>query len=447
MCNEKVTTLDIQSIPKNNTPVYKLFKQKEYNVLKEHFKGLSEYFEDKIFYTYSEVKDFLIRNSNINMWNLLELPIKDVNSHFQDILNDYDTNKLANIYISTERATKGIEFYESLNTEFKGNLIKVVGELIQEDELNTIKVLIDIFSIKMREPLEITKIKNGVKFMVNILRSDNLSIKMPNFYTIFGRYINETACLIETISSQDQYYSSKDRKYNIYSYVSNEGFSEIYKKDYSGYYKSDRTMSNHIAASVLSGLIFKTKKEDIPFKILQLIENDRIKNKYRNYTDILRLPIFTEEYLIEIENKASIMVKNNFIRRNLCKDMVIADYGLKTACEVYTQLHENEKILSIQALNILTASVNIIDNQLTKTDYVLESKLIERLSRNLRKLNPELKKKDIKKELGKIANALCKEHNLLRLNLNKKLRLELNISDEEIPKAKKPVVYFRRLEA
>lgn len=438
----------IQSIPKNNTPVYKLFKQNDYDVLKEHFKDMDVYFKGQKFNNTSEFIEYLIRLKSINMIELLELPklkLDDEESKVViDVLYPMDENNLAKTYRSDK---EGIEYYKCLadNIQYQGHIVSVIGKLINKNQYNTSQILLDLFGIKIEEPNEIKEIRTYACNFVDSLRSGELKLDMPNFHKVFGSELELLCCLIEKVSSQDYYKNEKSNTFRILSYMSLKSYRDYYKENYSGYHKSDYTIMNKIQSMTLAGILIKVKLLDLPQDLRNMLEKSRKSNKYKYHTDVISIPLFNNEYLIKLEEKCRLLVSKNFKKSSLSKDMVIATYGIDEAVKVFSQIKDVEMSLSNKLARMKLSAENIITIQIAKSGYITETFLIDRLYRNRYKSTKgeiNFTRKTIKKELKQINQVILEENELTCSKLTKKLRSELNVSEEDIPLKKQPLIYY-----
>lgn len=427
----------ISSLPQEHISVYNLFKQKDYKELKERLQDMDVFFQGHTFNSYFEFKESLIKNNKISMVTVLELPIVEDNL-FKDILNGFASTKTATVYRTN---TEGIEYY---HTDKNRHIVDLVGELIGEKQLETCKILARLFNVTIIEPENIVEIRESVKNMITILRSEYLCDYMPNFYKLFKNYINVTCCLLENISKQDVLYDLKSEEYKIYSYLALKSYSLSYEKEYTGFKMSIGMMNRHLATATIVGLLTKIKLSDAPKEISKALYGYKVDNQYKYHTHILTIPLFTKDYIDKLEAKAKVMMDNKFTRRSLDKNMVLINYDLDTATNTFVQLKENEKKVSKSIINLYSDAEKIITKQVAKYGFISEPKLIERLYRNGKKVDSKITKEVISSDLSKISNLLCKELGLDRKGLTNKLRSELKIKDTDIRPNKRPKLYIKQ---
>lgn len=422
------------SIPKVVNNVYELLRQKRFSEVEAKLVQKNLNCKVKEFNSLDEFRKELIKDNSLSMREFLDLPKEEP---FLDIFHE-EKEPSGSVFLTGA----GVELYKchSSTSEFTGDIISVIAKLTQEGQVKTLQRLTDWLKISINEPFEIAETKEAIEFIKSELLSNDLKSKHPYVYKMFWRY-KETFCtFLDIYCSQGYSYNNITGHYEFLSFMSREYLNKEYAKYY-GKKLAPSTLHTTINLMALAYFIKKLSFNEVPKDLLGNLVTQKKINGYERYTDVVVIPKFEASFMEDLNVFCKLLSDTNFTKTALSKDYVIATYGMDRANNTFAQTRPEDKKVSEKFQDMLKDTIGIIEREFENSNYIQESILLNRLIKNRKRTKKTNSKTDVEMKYKQIRSTLEDGYGYTRLKLTNDLRKELNISDKDIPRTKRPILF------
>lgn len=412
-----------------NTPVYRLLKYKQYDLVKQKWGNkYSQEFPDE----YSANNYFC----SLPMQEVLELP--NYNPFF-DIFH-YEKNKSASIFYSDDY---GQYFYKCFSEKkpFTGDLLRVILKLTGlQSKIRTILLLVDLTDSKINYDSELGMYKKEADLFRKNLTDGTLSKENPFLYSLLKRYTPEINATLDLMFD----YAYKDRVTGEVRYLSYFSVSSLQKlvSNTIGKNISERKMWNVLSLIVVTEMVTKLKIENIPKELYDKVLLPQVNNeKQLRISNVYEPNAFTDVSMSNMDDIAKVLKENNVKISSLSYELVYRLFGEEKANKDFPQAYEplkNKKkiIMSKEDINLPKKSlsyeklfVDEIMNQINQNGYCIESKMVASVARSKR-----IRKANMENNYAKCRADICSKYGLKRKKLTKELYSKFSMESKYSPK-------------
>lgn len=410
-----------------DTPNYKLFMYKRFDLLKLKYKGLHE-----IECTDNEnVRNYLI---TLDMVDFLELDVQNT-ANFYDIFHDEKTPS-ASIFVHNEL---GIQYYKchSASNKFTGDLIRVVGQLIGiSSPTGTINKLIEILGIKMNYNSELGQRQQDVNIFRRKLLDDSLRFDNPNLYAYVKKYKHELAATLDIL--YDYYYiDPKTKELKFISYFNINTITRYVNRAVKGAKVSQAKMWDILSLAVVTELILKIPSNEIPENLSENIRHHKLMNQNLRESNVYSPSTFDSDTLIRAEEISEVLNISNTEVKSLGYEIIYRLFGEEKAKKDFPQSYE--PLVAVGKLKTSNIDVNltsksvkyeqetskIIMKSINSKGYILEEEVIKLSAKKLK-----IKQSVYKDFYKKFRFSILQNYDLNRKIVNKELIDIFNIKDK-----------------
>lgn len=405
----------------DNIPNYLLLKYGKQDIVKKKLgNNFQAIFPD----------DYVAMNyfKTLDMKELLELPEENP---FLDIFHE-EENPSASVYFNE---TFQIYLYHcfSKSSSFKGNIIQVLGKLLNKDAQDTVKLLVEITNSEVNHTSGLGKVKFNSESFKKSLMSGELNEYHPELYSYLKRYDKEISATLGFMF--DYVYEDSDGELRYLNYYSIEKLRMMVGK-YTGQKISIDKMKNILNVIVVTEIIQKLPEAEIPKNLYDGLIS-RQKRVNLRASNIYQPSDLSEDGMQEISNIAKKLKENNVTVSSLSYELVYRLFGEEKAINNFEKsykplvdknlitMSKSDKNLTKKSIQFENMVIDILKNEFESKKFIYEQDLIRLLSRRRKsKINTT---RDI---YNKVRADVMNKYNLNRSRLTKDLYNKLGIEDK-----------------
>ena len=434
---------DTYSIPKNIHLVYNLLYTKDMENVKKEIQNKELPYFGRTFTTLEEFKQFILKDTSVSMAELLDLP---QTNPFRDIFHD-ENEPSVGVYRTEKGKRKNIELYKCFSDShpFVGNILQVIGRLLNVDDFESILILKELLGIQItneKEYLHISKTKESVNDFLLMLKKGVLNKKYPYLAKVLKNYNHSIYFILKEFSKGNIYFNPIKNKYEIYNNLSVRKLSKVLKDGDFGHTLSDSKMYTSLKILTLLDIITKKTDSELPNWLEEQVNSYRIKNKQEYRVEVYSLQPLTNYRLSKMEDLCMKLKEDNVSISKLDYDYIAITFNKKIADRTFITNTDEKRTVSLKNQYIEQEAVKLILKNLKDDIYIDEYFITKALYfkiKDNKKVNT-MSKLSINNILVKCRKSICDKYGLKRVSLTKEKQIEYNITD--IPKGKRPTVYM-----
>lgn len=418
--------VDKHLVTNTDIPIYELFKQKKYGVLRERFGNkYSAEFPDEI-----AAGNYFKR---LDMVEFLELPKEQP---FLDVMHK-ETNPSAGVFKSD---IDDIYLYKcfSRSSEFIGDITRVMKFLIDSKSFTeVVRILVGVTNCKIDYTSELGKAKLDAQELKRQLRTGELKRSQKELYAYLNPYKDELMVVLDIMFDYTFIDRTAENGERYLNYLSVDRLTAILNHDNKKKISRDKVW-NVLNVIVVTELVQKLEISKIPSELFE----DIVK-KQLNTTEQIRHSTFYEPRM-NLENSyeiAKILKENNVTVSSLSFELVYRLFSEEKAKkdfpQAYQPLHDRgivnldmgNGIIPKKSLDLEKDFVTVIMKLLKKKGYCSEREVVEQVAKDKKKATIS-----INKSFSKMRFDIYAKYNLETVRNTKDLHKKLKMKEKYSPK-------------
>ncbi|PFF01364.1 hypothetical protein CN325_03730 [Bacillus thuringiensis] len=370
----------------------------------------------------NEVYDYLKRQ---DLRTFLGIRIK---GNFIDIFHD-ENNPSASIYQSRKNNGHWLYKCHSTSHPFVGTIFHVVQRLLNCTTVEAKKFLMELYRIEIYESEVVKEFKESIDMYKELLRSEELEEIHPSFYEVFNRYghLKDLYMLLDLTKE----------------YITNDSDPKIV------FYHSIRTLAKQFGRSssatgtrmnffTLFGVTRKLDELEISESLLVAQKKHKRENHFQYRSSTYELPMYTYEFFHQIDEMCKIWLEKGCTARTISYEGVMRTFGRQEADRVFPQdkgkeiAQLNEEVVS----NIHFTTLRLVESK----GWATEKEILDMVKLYFQG-QQEFKAKQFKRCIAEMLDA----YGLEIIPTNKKIKEELEITEEDMSKSSFPKIIRKKL--
>lgn len=348
-------------------------------------------------------------------------------NNIYDIFHD-ESSPSASIYRSNEGNGHWLYKCHSTSKPFTGTIIQIVEKLLGCSMVNAKDFLMKVYKIDLKENEAQKQLRNEIDAYKYMLQSDELLDLYPNFSKLFGRYgfIDNLYILLDLVK-ENLPADSDDPRLLFYHSINTLAEKFGISKTVTGIRMNFFTFFK---------LIHKLDESEIPNHIKEFQKRNKRRNqhKYRNST--YELKIYSYDFFNDLDEQCLEWMEKGLTTKSMNYEGLLRSFGREEADRVFPQ----DKGKEINSLNddvvflIETNALNLISDK----GWATEKEILENVELRFRG-QKAFKESQLKRCIAEMLD----KYGLKRIKSNKKVKEELEITEEQLPKSSFPVLIIK----
>ncbi|MCZ8533378.1 hypothetical protein [Psychrobacillus psychrodurans] len=334
---------------------------------------------------------------------------------FNDIFHDEQSPSASIFKVSSDTGHWLYKCFSS-SSPFLGSIIEVTAKLQDSSKDEALKFLCDVYEITNVNAEAIEQYKQQYYQYIEYLASDVLKDEYPNLYKMLARG-KSLGALVQLLS----YVSNNINDEEIIRTIAFHKVETFAKK----LNISKSSMGRKINLFTILGFMKKLDDNEIEDGLLNKLEQKKKVNNYRYRSSVYEFPILITEQLNEMEKFATVWLDNGLSIKSVTYEGIYRSFGKEEAERCFPQ--DKGKVISDRHDDSVTELHRVIMEQVNERGWTIKNDIIEAVKFNGG--NGKMKKEDVFKTALK---EILDSYSLEFVPLNKRLKEEMNINEEDI---------------
>lgn len=383
------------------------------------------------FHTHEEVYDYLNKQD-------LTVFLGTYSDSFNCLFHN-DKKPSAGIFVDGSNDHYIYKCFSSNCSFGAGKIRKCTERILQCDKVTALRFLRKVYMIDYYETEWQKHQKEILDENIRYLYSEDFKSEYPQLYSIIYRYLSDLMIVHEIAKNHLPAEGYSDEQIESLFFASLRHMNNVIGNAKGVNLSGHKRITDRISLFTYLGLLFKLKEDEIPEFLLKQAKKQAMDNKlilkqsgylkdYKsiNLVSFYSIPSYSDNSLKYSTNKAVEYKENHFTMKGWSREMILRALGEEEANRIYPQM-KNKKISELSkdvSLKIEESVLNYID----KHGYTTEELALKNVKLYFVGQN-KFKHKQIKKILSEMLN----KYDLIRVRLNKELKISLNINLEGYP--------------
>ncbi len=345
---------------------------------------------------------------------------------FNDIFHE-EQNPSASIYVTSSDTKHWLYKCFSSSCPFLGSIIEVTAKIQHSSKDEALTFLCDVYEITNVNAEAIKQHKLKYFQYIDYLASVTFEDEYPNLYKLLARG-KSLGALVQLLS----YVSDNVSDENCIRTVAFHKVETFAKK----LSISKSSMGRKINLFTILGFMKKLDNSEIEERLLEKLEQKKKINNYSYRSSVYEFPILNTEQLNERESFAKVWLKNGLSIKTVTYEGIYRSFGKEEAERCFPQ--DKGKVISDIHYDNAIKLHKVILEQVSERGWTTKKDIFEAVK--FGKGNGEIKKEDV---LKTILKEILDTYSLEFVPLNKKLKEEMDINEEDMPLRSFPKIIRR----
>ncbi|WP_391117408.1 hypothetical protein [Psychrobacillus sp. L3] len=304
----------------------------------------------------------------------------------------------------------------SSSSPFLGSIINVTAQIQQSTREEALTFLCSVYEITNVNAEAIEEHKQRYFQYIDYLASDMLIDEYPNLYKLLTRG--------KSLGALVQLLSYVSNNINDEKAIRNIAFHKVetFAKELC---IGKSSMGRKINLFTILGFMKKLDNSEIEEGLLKKLEQKKKENNYAYRSSVYEFPILNMEQLSDMEDFAAAWLDSGLSIKTVTFEGIYRSFGKEEAERCFPQ--DKGKVISDSHDENVMELHRVILKQVNERGWTTKKDIIEAVKFNGR--NTKLKKEDVLKIALK---EVLDTYGLENIPLNKKLKEEMNITEEEM---------------
>lgn len=368
-----------------------------------------------IVYTNSQVNEYLCK------CDLKEF-LGTTSNHIYDIFHD-ENSPSGSIFQTNTGEGNWLYKCHSTSFPFVGSIIQIVQKLHNSKPLDAKLFLMELYNIQIVESDIQKRVKAEIDEYKIMLQSSTLPDIYPNFYKLFKNngFLEDFYILLDLVKEN---ISVDDDNPRALFWQSTEKIAERMRRS---------TTNANMRMNFYSffELIYKLDKKEIPSNIYKMLKDRKKLKQYKYMASTYEIKEQTLDFFDDLEKRCEIWVSKGLTTKTMNYEGILRNFGQEEANRVFPQ-QKNQKTEPLNDEIVFLIEKSTMDLIQAK-GWTYEREILDNV-----KLYYKGQQKHKEAQMKRCLGDLLDKYGLHRVGCTKVLKVELNITEEQLPAASFP---------
>lgn len=319
----------------------------------------------------------------------------------------------------------GTSIYMNHATNFKGDIVHVVGKLLKVKYDVALNYLFDVCEIKIIETDDIKLIRKEIEMFNHELLSEDFKELYPHASFYLNRYKTDVVSILTIF--KENVCEDENGVARILNWASVRTLSKQLCDSERQASKVTRILNLLTYLKVIN----KLQDNEIPKFVLSKLKQTQNLNKRKMRSNVFEVNLLDNEFLQSLNEQCKEMRQNGFTMRGFSKEYVERTHGVETAREVFVQ---DKKKISKKSNKMVMDIHKVVNEMIQEQGYAIEKDVMTKIQKKYKSKGfTEIK---YKQAVSEMLDLYCLE----RKRLTKDLKEKFNVNN--LPVNSSPTVLF-----